>query len=64
MRTSIVINDELMNEALNLTEHTTKRSVVEEGLRLPIKLKKQEKIKLLRGKLKWEGDMDGMRLNK
>ena len=64
MRTSIVINDELMNEALNLTEHTTKKFVVEEGLRLPIKLKKQEKIKLLRGKLKWEGDLDGMRLNK
>lgn len=64
MRTNIVINDELMNEALNLTEYTTKKAVVEEGLRLLVKLKKQEKIKSLRGKLKWEGDLDSMRLDK
>lgn len=64
MRTNIVINDELMDEALSLTEHTTKKAVVEEGLRLLVKLKKQEKIKSLRGKLKWEGDLDRMRLDK
>jgi Arc/MetJ family transcription regulator len=64
MRTNIVINDELMNEALNLTEYTTKKAVVEEGLRLLVRLKKQEKIKSLRGKLKWEGDLEKMRLDK
>lgn len=64
MRTNIVINDELMNEALNLTDYTTKRAVVEEGLRLLVRLKKQEKIKSLRGKLKWDGDLENMRLDK
>jgi Arc/MetJ family transcription regulator len=64
MRTNIVINDELINEALNLTEYKTKKAVVEEGLRLLVRLKKQEKIKSLRGKLKWEGDLEKMRLDK
>lgn len=63
MRTNIVINDELMNEALHLTEHKTKKAVVEEGLRLLVRLKKQEKIRSLRGKLKWEGDLEKMRLD-
>jgi Arc/MetJ family transcription regulator len=64
MRTNIVISDELMNEALNLTEYKTKKAVVEEGLRLLVRLKKQEKIKSLRGKLRWEGDLDEMRVDK
>lgn len=64
MRTNIVINDELMNEALKLTEYTTKKAVVEEGLKVLVRLKKQEKIKSLRGKLKWEGDLESMRLDK
>ena len=64
MRTNIVINDELMNEALQLSEYKTKKAVVEEGLRLLVRLKKQEKIKSLRGKLKWEGDLEKMRLDK
>ncbi|MBU2646273.1 type II toxin-antitoxin system VapB family antitoxin [bacterium] len=64
MRTNIVINDELMNEALNLTEYKTKKAVVEEGLKLLVRLKKQEKIKSLRGNLKWEGDLEKMRLDK
>ena len=64
MRTNIVISDELMNEALNLTEYKTKKAVVEEGLRLLVRLKKQEKLKSLRGKLKWEGDLDKMRVDK
>jgi len=64
MRTNIVINDELMNEALSLTKYKTKKAVVEEGLKLLVRLKKQEKIKSLRGKLQWEGDLEIMRLDK
>lgn len=64
MRTNIVINDELINEALKLTDLGTKKAVVEEGLKLLVKLKKQEKIKSLRGKLHWEGDLEKMRLDK
>ena len=64
MRTNIVINDSLMNEALKLTKAKTKKAVVEEGLKLLVQRKKQEKIKSLRGKLRWEGNLDEMRLDK
>ncbi|WLE96085.1 MAG: type II toxin-antitoxin system VapB family antitoxin [Candidatus Electrothrix communis] len=61
MRTNIVINDRLMNEALHLTNLHTKKAVVEEGLKLLVRMKKQQKIKSLRGKLRWEGDLDETR---
>lgn len=63
MRTNIVINDELMNEAMALSQIKTKKAVVETGLKLLVQIKKQEKIKSLRGKLKWDGDLDLMRLD-
>ena len=61
MRTNIVIDDELMKEAMALTELKTKKAVVESGLKLLISIKKQERIKAMRGKLKWDGDLDAMR---
>lgn len=64
MRTNIVIDDQLMNEAIKLSQLKTKRAVVESGLRLLIQTKKQERIKKLRGKLKWDGDLEKMRLDK
>jgi len=64
MRTNIVIDDKLINEALKLTDIKTKREVVELGLKALIKLKKQENIKQFKGKLKWQGNLDGMRTNK
>ncbi len=64
MRTNIVIDDKLINEALKLTDIKTKREVVELGLKALIKLKKQENIKQFKGKLKWQGDLDGMRTNR
>ena len=61
MRTNIVIDDELMNEAMTLSQLKTKKAVVETGLKLLVQIKKQEQIKSLRGKLKWDGDLDEMR---
>lgn len=61
MRTNIVIDDDLMAEALRATGLRTKREAVELGLRTLIRLKKQEQIKSYRGKLRWEGDLDEMR---
>ena len=63
MRTNIVIDDELMNEAMTLSRLKTKKAVVETGLKLLVQIKKQERIKSLRGKLKWVGDLDEMRLD-
>ena len=61
MRTNIVIDDELLAQALKATGAKSKREVVELGLATLVKLTKQERIKSLRGKLKWEGDLDAMR---
>lgn len=61
MRTNIVIDDELMKEALELSGLKTKREVVETALRHLIQAKKEEEIRAWRGKLKWEGDLDEMR---
>ena len=63
MRTNIEIDDRLMADALKATGLQTKKEVVEIGLKALIKLKKQSSIRALRGKLKWEGDLDEMRTN-
>jgi Arc/MetJ family transcription regulator len=63
MRTNIVIDDKLMNEAMRLTRLKTKKAVVETGLKLLIQLKRQERLKSLRGELKWDGDLEKMRLD-
>ena len=63
MRTNIVIDDELMAEALEATGAKTKREVVELGLRTLVRLKHQERIRGYKGKLKWTGSLDRMRDN-
>ena len=64
MRTNIVIDDNLMAEAMALSGQKTKKAAVEEALKLLIQLKKQEKIRKFRGKLNWEGDLEKMRIDK
>lgn len=61
LRTNIVIDDRLMKETLRATGLKTKREAVELGLRMLLRLAKQSEIQRLRGKLHWEGDLDGMR---
>lgn len=61
MRTNIEINDKLMKDALRATGAKTKREVVEMGLRTLVQLRAQEKVRELRGKIAWEGDLDAMR---
>ena len=61
MRTNIVIDDELMANAIKATGLTTKKEVVEQGLKLIVKQNQQQAVRKLRGKLNWEGDLDEMR---
>ncbi|MBK1724910.1 type II toxin-antitoxin system VapB family antitoxin [Thiocystis violacea] len=61
MRTNIVIDDSLMERALAVSGLKTKREAVEEGLRVLVRLKEQERIRAVRGKLRWGGDLDAMR---
>ncbi len=63
MRTNIVIDNNLMREALAISGCKTKKETVEQGLKLLIAFGNQAKMRNLRGKLKWEGDLDAMRKN-
>ena len=63
MMTNIIIDDQLMADALKATGLKTKQEVVELGLKTLIRLKQQEKIKAFKGKLKWEGNHEEMRQN-
>lgn len=63
MRTNVVIDDGLMDEAMRVSQLKTKKDAVEEGLKLLVQRKKQEHIKDLRGKLHWEGDLEEMKTN-
>ena len=63
MRTNIVIDDDLMKEAMTLSLLKTKKDVVETSLKLLVQIKKQECIKNLRGKLKWDDNLNAMRLD-
>ncbi len=61
MRTNIVLDDKLVQKAQKLTGIKTKREVVEAGLRTLILLREQGQVRSLRGKLKWEGNLDEQR---
>ncbi|MGO9242462.1 MAG: type II toxin-antitoxin system VapB family antitoxin [Bryobacteraceae bacterium] len=64
MRTNIVIDDKLMRDALRATGLKTKRDAVDLGLRTLLRLSKQAQIRRLRGKIRWQGDLNAMRTDK
>jgi Arc/MetJ family transcription regulator len=64
VRTNIVIDDKLMREAIRATGLKTKRETVEQGLRTLLRLSKQSRIRQLRGKLNWQGDLKAMRTDR
>jgi Arc/MetJ family transcription regulator len=64
LRTNFVIDDQLIKTALKLSGLRTKKDAIEAGLRLLVQFKRQAKIKDFRGKLKWTGDLDKMRIDK
>jgi Arc/MetJ family transcription regulator len=58
---NIEISDELIQEALRISELKTKRAVVEAGLKALIRRGRQRKILDLAGKVHWEGNLDESR---
>ena len=61
MRTNIEIDDQLIERALKATGLSTKRAVVEEGLRLLIKLRGQAKLRESFGKYPLENNLEESR---
>lgn len=64
MRTNIIIDDRLMEQARRLSGLKTKRAVVEEALKLLVRSYEQAQVRNLRGKLHWVGDLDQLRENR
>ncbi len=64
MRTTIDIDNQLIEEALLATGARSKRAVVELGLRSLLRLKSQEQIKHYWGKLRWNGDLNRLRTDR
>ncbi len=61
MRTNIVIDDDLIREAQDLTGLTTKRETVDYALREIVAQERRRAILDLHGKVDWEGDLGEMR---
>jgi Arc/MetJ family transcription regulator len=61
VRTNIDIDDELLDKAMRLAGTKTKKSTVEEALRLLVRRYEQRRVLELYGTVEWEGDLDEMR---
>ena len=59
MRTNIVLNDELIDEAFNYSKTiSTKRELIEVALKEYVDNRKRKNIKELRGKIKFRENYD------
>ncbi len=58
MATNLQIENDLIEEALKLGEHRTKRAVVEEALREYVQRRKQLKVLELFGAIEYDDDDD------
>jgi Arc/MetJ family transcription regulator len=61
MRTNIEIDDRLMREVLRLTGLQTKREAVDFALREVVARHRQLRVLKLRGRIRWEGDLEASR---
>ncbi len=61
MRTNIVIDDRLIEKGMQYTGIRTKKQLVDFALKELINRKERKRILSLKGKLRWEGNLDEMR---
>ena len=64
MRTNIVIDDELLNEAFSVSKARTKKDLIHEALSEFIRLKKQKDLTDLAGAIRFYKDYDHKELRK
>ena len=60
-RTNIVLDDELVRLCLEITGLKTRRQLIDHALKELLRHENQKKILELKGKIKWEGDLDSLR---
>jgi len=61
LRTNIELDEDLVTEAMKLANKKTKKEVVNYALGELVRRLKRKRILELEGKVKWQGDLDGMR---
>ena len=61
MRTNIVIDDQLIEKGMRYAGIKTKKDLVDYALRELIKRKERKGLGGLKGKLRWEGNLEKMR---
>jgi Arc/MetJ family transcription regulator len=60
-RTNIELEDKLVNEGMKIFKCKTKKELVHLALQELLKKEKRKEILELRGKVKWEGNLEVMR---
>ena len=63
MRTTIVLDEDLVAEAQRLTGFRTKRALIDHALRELVRRREQRRLLELRGRVKWEASLSKMRRN-
>ncbi|MBK1441540.1 type II toxin-antitoxin system VapB family antitoxin [Parapedobacter sp. ISTM3] len=61
MRTNIELDDQLVKQALQISNLKTKKDVVHEALKQYVASLKRKKLLSIRGKGTWEGNLEQMR---
>jgi len=61
MKTNVEIDDELLEAARRVTGLKSEREVIDAALRHLVQLTAQERIRELRGKVTWEGNLEESR---
>jgi Arc/MetJ family transcription regulator len=64
MRTNVVIDEDLMSKAMAASGLKTMRATIDEALRLYVQIQGQKKIRKLRGRIHWEGNLEESRLSR
>ena len=63
-RTNIFLDDSLVKKGLKATGVRTKRELVDLALRELVRKEDQKGVLTLRGKIRWEGNLDELRKNR
>lgn len=63
-RTNIELDDKILKEAIKLTHLKTKKEAVNYALEELVKRLRRKKMLELEGKVKWEGNLNEMRMSR
>ena len=64
MRTHIELDDQLIHQAQDLSGLKTRKATVNAALNEYVKILKRKRLLELRGKVKWDGDLNQMRASR